>query len=342
MPVDQQEATADAALEAEMARLGIEDDRADETADTTAQDEGGDSADDGERDTAADEADDDGSEADADADDTGDSEGSDTDDDGDGADTGQLTDKQREAAKALGLDDADIAALGETAGPVIEKAASRHFGALSKVGHKLKAAREGKKADADEAGEDDGKEIELADFSDADFDAYGDGKPVEKLNQVVKHNRALAQRLERLERDLAAREEAETATEVDGFFKALDVKDYPQFGKGRTKALTAESEPYLARQELIEEAAVLRLASTELGRDMSLQGALDRALIIVAPNQQRAAMRRKLTEGREKRKHATGTRPGGPKRTLGKDTEAAADRRLMVKATELGIKIDPT
>jgi len=256
----------------------------------------------------------------------------------------ELNDRQKRAAEVLGLDDDDIAALGESAVAVIEKGAAAISRKMSEAG-RAEQARAAEAAKAEGGDGEGGPDAADAAFTDDDWYTDEGVAKITRLSERMGELQALSERVDTIESGIKADNDAKTQATVDAFFAGLLDKDgkatdYPQFGLGRAKAGSDEDS---ARTKVVEQALAIQAGNlSALGEHVPLEQALDNALAIVAAEQMRAAASRKTSKKyRERSRQRTGRpsgRTGGGEAPSGEDQAGAAMDKV---ARERGIELKP-
>ena len=265
-------------------------------------------------------------------------------------DADDLTPKQRDLLKYF--PDLNGDALPE-AGPArdavfsqlasIRRATSRQ---TSKFGERLAKARTaleaGEKKDdpADAADAPGGGKVEIEELTEADLLEGEPAETVAKLNRnfagVVK---GYETRVKVLEERLATRdakdqeaEDKETEGKIDRFFGALDAKEYPQFGKGRTADLDEDAEEREARDAVIRRAEILAHAYEAVdGKSPDFEELLQEAADHQTRDDNKRAERERLQKAGNRRRKNAVARPSARPRLAGKPT---ADERFNKAADD--------
>ncbi len=243
----------------------------------------------------------------------------------------ELSAREIESAKQLGFSIDEIAKFDpEAFGIVLDALGRKHNKGMSDLGHlqqKLRVSA-GQKAEPSKDTPKDGQTADYT-FSDEDFDSLGEDGVSGKLTNLFT---AMSDRIAHLESRDSDREASNLAEKADTFFKGLDAKEFPQFGSGPMVDLTEGSAEADARQQVMDEAEVLQMASDLQGKKLGLRQAMDKAVQLLFSDNIAAAERRRITDEVAKRRRGAGTRPSHRK---AKPTPATTKSEQNAELTEL-------
>jgi hypothetical protein len=219
------------------------------------------------------------------------------------AETPKLTQRQREMAKQMGLDEADLKSLGNKATKTLDNWATKYDRTFSDLGAKkreldeaIKAANSGKVDVAAVTAEDEGldgdekvegdeaatvpashqKAVKAGEF----LDGYGYIDP----EKVTQWSQAVQERMENLQGILSDLLEERESNQWDQFFTGLDPAAYPDFfdADGNHLDLDDNSSAMLAQKKFKEDVAIHLRGAAFAKKSITLRQAQKR--LLPAPN----------------------------------------------------------
>ena len=267
----------------------------------------------------------------------------------------KLNQRQKEAAKQLGLDDAELQAMGqEKAAKFLDGIAKKHDDAAGEIGRRTRELNE-REAALDKAaetsakeseGNGDGKVSDGADESSSDTGVLDEDGMLDDQKVAASLADARAARAEHatLHEEQAAKydtaiQDLQDFTEqlvADSFFASLDPKEFPDFGTGPSRQLDADSDEATSRQGVVQAAHDLLTGRAIRGEKVALADLAGAMAMIVAPerNQQirddeKAKLNKDIATHRKKSLH-------GPSRQKTPAVQKDKDAAAIETVTEVG------
>jgi len=240
------------------------------------------------------------------------------------------TTQEVNAAKQFGMSEDDLNALGEKGKDFaarLVKTSSDIGRRYSELGRGEKAARTVPEATPPEPP----KKLEHT----FDPEVYP-AKDAEFLGSLVNEVNVMREMMAGFQKSSQAAQLAESERTADAFFASLDAKAYPQFGEGRGTGLDRNGPEMMARNKVWDTANEIALGrQLASGTPMDFEEALQRALLIEAPDAQvetarrNAEDRRKHQVPRPNKNRSTRTAPTGDEKAM--DAMAKEQQRLGVR-----------
>jgi len=257
------------------------------------------------------------------------------------ADEGSFTpsDAQRQAAKHLGLTDAETADFDERDWKYAarESRTKRQF--ESQMGRLQEQI--GKKPD----GESKERETPLAKNEETPsgdpeaIDEFDDEETrTRKMNAILANQKKIEERLAKYEQGSAASQQQQATIAADSFFEALDAETFDGFGAGKTADLDPDGPEVLARGKLLKWADRLAAEHKADGDEATREQCLTEALAIVAGDKFKKSIEKPVREAVQKRRDTGGARPSGSQRHndgQSSEAEVIAELDADIKASGL-------
>jgi len=221
------------------------------------------------------------------------------------SDTPKLTERQLRIAKEFDYTDDETAELDpEIDGPRLEDMGRRYSRKMSEIGHAELERKGGKKPAglASEVAEAEQQAVEDDDPENLDFQFDG-FTPFDDPDNTKRFNR-MARLVKTLVDDRNVQKSERQEAERDSFFDSLDVKTFPQYGKGKMSSFAADAAEAKARNELWADAADIQEGISKRRR-ISDTEALHWALDHVGKDTIKSAAKQELLDKlAQRRRHA--------------------------------------